>query len=239
MLFLKILMIFVKILLKWLLICIRHLQFACAYVITHTIVKKTTLGRIHNVKTQNVKSRFRAFLSPLSLTEYKSQRNRLKSIVKEKKSLNIQNVRKKTPRIKKWPKKFWNTIKNIGNRNITPNTIILESWFEHFKKLLLIPNQDSLQKTCSEDEVRNSIKQIRSGKSGDPDGILIEMLKTTMVFICPILTKLFKNTIDHGEFPESWGESILCQILRKGSVTQTIIGEFRLSMYLTKFSREY
>lgn len=30
--------------------------------------------------------------------------------------------------------------------------------------------------------MRNSIMQIRSGKSGGPDGILIEMLKNTMFF---------------------------------------------------------
>ena len=66
--------------------------------------------------------------------------------------------------------------------------------------------------------MRNSTKQIRSGKSGGPDGILTEMLKITVVFICLILTKLFNKIIDHGEFPESWGESILCPIFKKGSV---------------------
>ena len=51
------------------------MQIACAYVITHTIGKKTTLGGIHNVKTQKREklyalNRFRAFPSPLNLTEY-------------------------------------------------------------------------------------------------------------------------------------------------------------------------
>ena len=36
--------------------------------------------------------------------------------------------------------------------------------------------------------------------------------------ICPILTKLFNKIMDQGEFPESWGKSILCPILKKGKV---------------------
>ena len=66
--------------------------------------------------------------------------------------------------------------------------------------------------------MKNNIKCIRSGKSGGPDGILIEMLKTTILLICPILTKLFNKIMDSGEFPEAWGESILCPIFKKGNV---------------------
>ena len=66
--------------------------------------------------------------------------------------------------------------------------------------------------------MRNSIMQIRSGKSGGPGGILIEMLKNTLFFIIPVLTKLFNKLLDGGDFPESWGQSILYPILKKGNV---------------------
>lgn len=44
------------------------------------------------------------------------------------------------------------------------------------------------------------------------------MFKNTMQLICPVLTKLFNKILDTGEFPESWGQSILCPILKKGNV---------------------
>ena len=52
-------------------------------------------------------------------------------------------------------------------------------------------HNDIFDAPITENEVKNNIKCIRSGKSGGPDGILIEMLKTTILLICPILTKLF------------------------------------------------
>ena len=78
------------------------------------------------------------------------------------------------------PKAFWKNVKKIRNRSITPNKISVESWFNHFKDLLHIQNQEDLQNfqyeesstadifdaPISEEEVRNSIMQIRSGKSG-------------------------------------------------------------------------
>lgn len=112
------------------------------------------------------------------------------------------------------PKPFGKNVKKIRNRSITPNKTSVESWFNHFKDLLHIQNQEDLQNfqyeesptadifdaPISEEEVRNSIMQIRSGKSGGPDGILIEMLKNTMFFIIPVLTKPFNKHLDVGRF---------------------------------------
>ena len=129
------------------------------------------------------------------------------------------------------PKPFGKMLK-IFAIEVNANKISLDSRFEHLKSLLQIPQQDNLEDfqyeeplkkdifdaPISEEEVTNNIKRIRSGKSGGPDGILIEMLKTTILMICPILTKLFNKIMDQGEFPESWGKSILCPILKKGNV---------------------
>ena len=75
--------------------------------------------------------------------------------------------------------------------------------------------------------MKNNIKCIRSGKSGGPDGILIEMLKTTILLICPILTNLLNKVMDSGEFPEAWGEVYYALFLRKEMLTiKTTIGYF-------------
>ena len=84
-------------------------------------------------------NKFRASPSHLNLTEYKSQWNRLKTIVKDKKLKYAECQKNKLLASRNDPKTFWNTVKKIRNRNITPNKISLESWFEHFKNLLLIP----------------------------------------------------------------------------------------------------
>ena len=187
-----------------------------------------------NVKRDKLHAlnRFRSYPSSSNLSEYKSHRNRLKNIVKEKKHRYSVNLRTTLVESRNDPKAFWKNVKKIRNRSITPNKISVESWFNHFKDLLHIQNQEDLQNfqyeesstadifdaPISEEEVRNSIMQIRSGKSGGPDGILIEMLKNTMFFIIPVLTKLFNKLLDVGDFSESWGQSILCPILKKGNV---------------------
>ena len=187
-----------------------------------------------NVKRDKLHAlnKLRSFPSPLNLTTYKYQRCRLKNIVKEKKHRYSESQKSKLLESRNDPKTFCKNVKNIRNRSINANKISFDSWFEHFKSLLQIPQQDNLEDfqyeeppkkdifdaPISEEEVKNNIKHIRSGKSGGPDGILIEMLKTTILMICPILTKLFNKIMDQGEFPESWGKSILCPILKKGNV---------------------
>ena len=64
----------------------------------------------------------------------------------------------------------------------------------------------------------NNINSIISGKSGGLDGMLIEMLRTTALMICPVLKKLSNKIMDHGKFPESWGKKYLCPIFKKGDV---------------------
>ena len=55
------------------------------------------------------------------------------------------------------------------------------------------------------------------GKSPGPDGIVIEMFKSTLGQILPFLKTLFNNVYDRGEVPADWCESIICPIFKSGS----------------------
>ena len=92
---------------------------------------------------------------------------------------------------------FWRTVKKF--RFIKPsisNAIKPEQWISHFKDLLNIPNLGNLAETVDnfrEDgvfndafnepftmsELQNSIKSLKVGKSGGPDGLLAEMITNT------------------------------------------------------------
>ena len=99
----------------------------------------------------------RSFPSPLNLAEYKYQRCRLKNIVKEKKHIYSESQKRKLLESRNDPKTFWKNVKNIRNRSINANKISLDSWFEHFKSLLQVPQQDNLQDFQYEEPLKKDI----------------------------------------------------------------------------------
>ena len=116
------------------------------------------------------------------------------------------------------------------------NAIKPEQWISHFKDLLNIPNLGNLAETVDnfqEDgvfndafnepftisELQNSIKSLKVGKSGGPDGLLAEMITNTAYVISSILLPLFNKILAFGEYPENWSLSILCPIHNSGSIS--------------------
>ena len=107
--------------------------------------------------------------------------------------------------------------------HVNANKITLNGWLEHFNKTYIkyqnkitwkifsmkkpTPKNDIFDAPISEVKVNNNIKRIRSGNSGQPDGILIEMLKTTFLKVCPIKACFQNRGV----------KTILCPILRKGN----------------------
>ena len=75
-------------------------------------------------------------------------------------------------------------------------------------------------------EVRKGILKLKTGKSGGRDGIISQMLKNTLVEICPVLVVLFNKSFELGDFPEQWGGSIICPIHKVHSMTPTILEVF-------------
>ena len=64
--------------------------------------------------------------------------------------------------------------------------------------------------------MRKSILKLKPGKAGGPDGIISEMLKSTLIEICPVLVVLYNKIFDLGDFPVKWAGSIICPIHKRG-----------------------
>ena len=123
--------------------------------------------------------------------------------------------------------KFINTTGKIKPRD----------WQNHFHQLLTPPPPDhdegdrddslhqirqdiddsDLNTIITDSEVRRSIIELISNKSRGPDGLCIELFKYTLEYTLHYLTILFNNIFTSGIVPESWGYSIVCPILKKGS----------------------
>ena len=83
----------------------------------------------------------------------------------------------------------------------------------------IVQNHDAsdLDSPITDDEIISSIKSMNPGKSPGPDGIVIEMFKSTLGQILPFLKTLFNDVYDRGEVPADWCESIICPIYKSGS----------------------
>ena len=67
--------------------------------------------------------------------------------------------------------------------------------------------------------VRSNILSLNSNKTPGPNGLCIELFICTIEYVFPFLTTLFNNIFTSGIVPESWGLSIVCFVLKKGSTT--------------------
>jgi hypothetical protein len=61
--------------------------------------------------------------------------------------------------------------------------------------------------TCK--EIKDGLKTLKRGKSGCPDLILNEFLKSSSNVMSLVLTKLFHKISDTGKFPKVWNLSLL------------------------------
>ena len=58
-------------------------------------------------------------------------------------------------------------------------------------------------------ELEKSVKNLELGKSTGPSGIISERIKTSFNDISPILLTLYNHIFETGQFPSTWGQSIL------------------------------
>ena len=79
-------------------------------------------------------------------------------------------------------------------------------------------DSSSLNVPICNQEIIDSIRHLKSNRSGGPDGICIEMYKYTLNDILPFLNLLFNEIFDSGSFPENWSESIITPLHKKGPV---------------------
>ena len=78
-------------------------------------------------------------------------------------------------------------------------------------------DDSDLKPIITDSEVRRSIIGLNSNRTPGPDGLCIELFKYTLEYTLHYLTILSNNIFATGIVPKSWGYSIVCPILKKGS----------------------
>ena len=70
----------------------------------------------------------------------------------------------------------------------------------------------------TEQEVLNSISSLKPGKSVGMDSISNDILKAVTNILAKPLCRLFNKILQCGNFPNSWGKSMLIPIFKSGDV---------------------
>ena len=67
-------------------------------------------------------------------------------------------------------------------------------------------------------ELRSAVFSQKNNKSPGVDNITSEIIKASYDLICPFLHKLYNHIYETGDYPRSWGDSIISPIFKKGDV---------------------
>lgn len=189
-------------------------------------------------------------------TEFKQQRNRVVSIIREQKKSYYEN---KIDNVKNDPTEMWKTIKHLVNsknahikQSITfPSGIytkskeISEMFNEYFLNSLHKINV-SINKILNREEIIANINKPQcvfhefsqinfhqlkkltnnmKNKQSSVDGINTKILKFSFEAIGQHFLHLINNSLDKGEFPNSWKSSLVIPIEKKTGTT--VCEEFR------------
>ena len=78
------------------------------------------------------------------------------------------------------------------------------------------------------DEILKSIKQLKNGKSGDPDQLLNGFISHGQHVCLPYLHTLFNKLLNTGYFPRSWAEGYIVPLHENVILTMSITTEVLL-----------
>ena len=127
---------------------------------------------------------------------------------------------------------FWQNMRKILKTKYQPYSSVLEQdWFNHFQKVLEQDNQDQDSdddfENCGSDvyydrpvmreEVLLAIQRLKNGKAAGLDGITGELLKHAGHLAVDFLVKFFNVLFECGIYPDSWTESIIIPLFKKGN----------------------
>ena len=82
-----------------------------------------------------------------------------------------------------------------------------------------------LNASVTYDEILYVINTMRNNKAPGPDGLIIEMFKSSKNLMIPKLLSLFNSILLSGVFPETWGNAIIHTLHKGGDVN--IPGNYR------------
>lgn len=175
--------------------------------------------------------KFRNTNSIIDLHHYRNHKNKFKGACKTKKATFMANKRQRLLNCKGNMSSLWKLLKSTRKpSHLTQTSIIsLNEWRQYFQSLLYSEHAepvllndmqqegDVLLNTCiTVEEVIFSIDKLSLGKSCGNDGICSEFYKYTKDDISPILCTLFNKIFATGQFPYTWGESVICPVYKSG-----------------------
>ena len=185
--------------------------------------------------------RFRLSRSNEDLNIYLHSRNVFKNVIKTKKDKYHQKKLDSLLASVNESKSFWSKLKYMTGRKVKQiNNITTEQWLEHFEKLfnsgveldanhendfditLDEPNdevEDHLfNSDITDEEILIAVKQMKKGKAAGLDSIIPEMFIYGIECLLPLINRFFNRLFSLGEYPESWYNSIIVTLHKKGDV---------------------
>ena len=196
----------------------------------------------HSAKTdfnraKRLFSRNRSQQNRINFTKCRSKSNKIKRRAKTKYKRNegqkISNMAKSNP------KAFWKNLKKYtaNAKNKTGSkTLSADNFFEHFSEVFgddesqenknlnsefQFQSNETLDSEILQNEVKTVILSLASNKSPGLDGLVSEIFKTSADLLTPFITKLFRTVFQSGSYPQSWTESYITPIFKKGDVDNT------------------
>ena len=122
-------------------------------------------------------------------------------------------------------------MKGKDGNTITTEREQADRWVEYFCEVLNHPQPDepadphqcqitstSTPVPPTEAEIRNAIKDMKSGKASGIDSIRAEMLKADLSTATRVLTYLFDTIWDKETIPSDWGKGLIIKIPKKGNL---------------------
>ncbi|RUM94596.1 MAG: hypothetical protein DSZ28_02380 [Thiothrix sp.] len=166
---------------------------------------------------------------------YVKRRNAYKQLIKNKQTEYRQNKTKAIVENLGDSKIFWKQIRSLMFKPQIQNNIEKNAWVQHFKRIysndasdnvlqMPIPSPlldgdadfEYLESEITPDEIRRSIKSLKTGKAPGPDTILNEMIICSADCVVHYLTKLFNAILDNGTFPSLWSKSVIVPLHKGG-----------------------
>ena len=171
---------------------------------------------------------------------YLNCRRRFKQLCRTKKHLHNKEQAQLllANSVKPNSKDFWQQLKSlIHSKPSSPITISPRQWQHYFDKLLnphpsnadfqdtdneqyvQTSSQDEtdLNTPITEDEVREAIQKLKTGKACGPDGIPPDLYMCQAPIFVEYLVTLFNTVFHSGIYPDEWTKSMIFPLYKKGN----------------------
>ncbi|XP_078607973.1 uncharacterized protein LOC144879949 [Branchiostoma floridae x Branchiostoma japonicum] len=170
---------------------------------------------------------------------FKQAKLEYKALVRAKRRAHRENMRTKLRTVQRDPKEFWRLVKgkkvnsmgNIGAQEFANYfeglynesgedytveesiniTELLQNMLSHSDQFI-----DSLDEEITEQEILDSVKNLKTGKASGIDNLLPEFFKESISVLLPYLKILFNKCFNFGVIPRQWTVGIINPLFKSG-----------------------